>query len=56
MAIVSFLVLVSIDINIKQENHSNTKENLLRIKISLWQVIKFISKIENEWERMIIYD
>ena len=34
MALVSLLVLVSIDKN-KKENHSNAKENLLRNKISL---------------------
>ena len=55
MAIVSLLVLVSIDEIIKNENHSNGKENLLRNKISLWKVIKFISEIEDERERRIIY-
>ena len=56
MAIVSLLVLASIVKKIKKENHSNAKENLLRNKISLWKFIKFISKIKDEWERMIIYD
>ena len=56
MAIVSFLVFVSIVKKIKQENHFNAKENLFRNKISLWKVIKFISEIGDEWERMIIYD
>ena len=55
MAIVSFLVLVSIDKK-NQKKSFQCKRKFIKEQISLWKVIKFISEIEDEWERMIIYD